>query len=130
MSALAQKMNGYLDATRSTGNPRDVEYQLFSRITGRLNRASLPGAPFADLAEAEAVRDTLPNADDTVIAPNVAACFGCHNDPVVAGHMELVGAANIRVSRTELLAAPPTQCNICHDTGSGSDAAALHPGLN
>ena len=52
MNALARTTNGYLDATRSTGNPRDVEYQLFSRVTGKLNRASQPDAPFADLASA------------------------------------------------------------------------------
>jgi flagellar protein FlaF len=52
MSALARNLNGYLDATRSTGNPRDVEYQLFSRVTGRLNRAIQPNASFAELAAA------------------------------------------------------------------------------
>ena len=52
MSPPARQTNGYLDATRSTGNPRDVEYQLFTRITGRLNRASLPQADFAELVSA------------------------------------------------------------------------------
>lgn len=52
MSALAKKMNGYLEATRTTGNPRDIEYQLFAKITGRLNRANDPDRPFSELASA------------------------------------------------------------------------------
>lgn len=52
MSALAQKQNGYMEATRSVGMPREVEYHLFSQITGRLNRANKEGADFALLAEA------------------------------------------------------------------------------
>lgn len=52
MSALAAKMNGYQNATRAAGNPRDVEYQLFARITGHLNRAAAPDRPFAELATA------------------------------------------------------------------------------
>lgn len=52
MNALARTLNGYLDATRSTGNPRDVEYQLFSIVTGKLNRASHADAPFAELVAA------------------------------------------------------------------------------
>ena len=52
MSAEALMKNGYMDATRSTGLPRDIEYQLFSRVTGGLNRASRDGAAFADLVGA------------------------------------------------------------------------------
>ncbi len=52
MSALAQNRNGYMDATRSTGTPRDVEYQLFSRVTGKLNRGLAHSATFSDLAAA------------------------------------------------------------------------------
>ena len=52
MSALAGKINGYQNATRAAGNPRDVEYQLFALITGRLNRATTPGRPHAELAAA------------------------------------------------------------------------------
>ena len=52
MSALAQLQNSYLDATRSTGTPRDVEYQLFIRVTGKLNRGSVDGADFSVLAGA------------------------------------------------------------------------------
>ena len=39
MNANAPLRNGYLNATRTTGSARDVEYQLFSTVTGRLNRA-------------------------------------------------------------------------------------------
>ena len=42
----------YLDATRRTGSARDIEYQLFSSITGRMNRASRPDAAFPDLVSA------------------------------------------------------------------------------
>ncbi|MFK7945595.1 MAG: flagellar biosynthesis regulator FlaF [Paracoccaceae bacterium] len=52
MSALAYQQNGYVSATKSTGMPRNIEYQLFSRITGHLNRASRPDAPMTVLAAA------------------------------------------------------------------------------
>ena len=52
MSALAKSQNGYLDATRSTGNPREVEYQMFARVTARLNKGNLPNAEFNELAAA------------------------------------------------------------------------------
>ena len=52
MSALAYQQNGYLSATKSTGVPRNIEYQLFSRVTGALNRATGPAASFSELAEA------------------------------------------------------------------------------
>ena len=52
MCAYALRQNGYANATRSTGMPRDVEYQLFSRVTGKLNRASGKDGSFAELAEA------------------------------------------------------------------------------
>ncbi|MFQ5564973.1 MAG: flagellar biosynthesis regulator FlaF, partial [Paracoccaceae bacterium] len=40
------------DATRAMGTPRNVEYQVFSQVTGRLNRASTEGRPFSELAMA------------------------------------------------------------------------------
>lgn len=52
MSAHALTQNAYGDATRAMGSPRNVEYQVFSQITGRLNRASEEGRPFSDLAMA------------------------------------------------------------------------------
>lgn len=52
MSFHALKQNAYGDATRATGTPRGVEYQVFSQVTGQLNRASRPGQPFSDLAMA------------------------------------------------------------------------------
>ena len=52
MSALAYQQNGYLSATRSTGTPRSIEYQLFSRVTGKLNKGMRPDAPFSAIAEA------------------------------------------------------------------------------
>ncbi len=52
MSAHALTQNAYGDATRATGTPRNVEYQVFSQITGQLNRASAEGRPFSDLAMA------------------------------------------------------------------------------
>lgn len=52
MSAHALTQNAHGDATRATGTPRDVEYQVFSQITGRLNRA-IPGQrSFGELAMA------------------------------------------------------------------------------
>ncbi len=52
MSAAAHQQNGYLSATKSLGSPRTIEYQVFSKVTGRLNRSLLPDAAFAELAEA------------------------------------------------------------------------------
>ena len=50
MSAPALTQNAYGDATRAMGTPRNVEYQVFSQITGQLNRASEKGKPFGELA--------------------------------------------------------------------------------
>ena len=52
MMVVAHKQNGYLDATRSVGMPREVEYQLFARVTGKLNRGFRDDADFAELVEA------------------------------------------------------------------------------
>lgn len=52
MSALAPRQNGYMNATRSVGMPRDVEYQLFARVTGQINMALSGEGGFPDLAEA------------------------------------------------------------------------------
>jgi flagellar protein FlaF len=52
MSAHALTQNAYGDATRATGTPRNVEYQVFSQITGRLNRAIRGHCPFGELAMA------------------------------------------------------------------------------
>lgn len=52
MCAYALQRNGYANATRSTGMPRDIEYQLFSRVTGKLKKASSGELDFNQLAEA------------------------------------------------------------------------------
>ena len=52
MSANSLMQNGYLGVTRSTGTPRDVEYHMFSRVTGKLNQTSGEDAHFPDLAAA------------------------------------------------------------------------------
>ncbi len=52
MSAHALTQNAYGQATRATGTPRSVEYQVFSQITGRLNRASGDDRPFSELVAA------------------------------------------------------------------------------
>lgn len=69
MSAHALTQNAYGDATRATGTPRSVEYQVFSQVTGRLNRARSEGRPFAELATA--LHDNLRLW--TVIAADVAS---------------------------------------------------------
>lgn len=46
------KTNGYMAATRSTGMPRDVEYQVFCKVTGAMSRASEDPADFPALAAA------------------------------------------------------------------------------
>lgn len=52
MSAHALPEMAYGDATRALGTPRNVEYQVFSQVTGRLNRASREDRPFSELAAA------------------------------------------------------------------------------
>ncbi len=52
MSAYALKQNGYLDATKHTGTPREIEYQLFSRVTGRLNQMRAEGVSYIELVKA------------------------------------------------------------------------------
>lgn len=52
MSAYSAMQTGYLGVARSTGMPREIEYQLFSQITGRLHRAGTDAVSFPDLAEA------------------------------------------------------------------------------
>lgn len=44
--------NGYMAATRSTGMPRDVEYQVFCKVTGAINRAATEPVDFPALATA------------------------------------------------------------------------------
>ena len=52
MNAHPLPQSLYGDATRATGTPRSVEYQVFSQVTGRLNRARRDGEPFSGLAAA------------------------------------------------------------------------------
>jgi flagellar protein FlaF len=52
MSVHAPAQNVYGAATRAMGTPRSVEYQVFSQVTGQLNRAPRAGRPFGELAEA------------------------------------------------------------------------------
>ena len=52
MQSLAPHQNGYMDATRSVGMPREVEYQLFSKITGKMNQCADDRARFNTLVEA------------------------------------------------------------------------------
>lgn len=42
----------YSAATQATGTPRDIEYAIFSRVTGELNRAIADDRPFPELAAA------------------------------------------------------------------------------
>lgn len=44
--------NGYMAATRNTGMPRDIEYQLFCKVTGAINQASTDPADFPKLVAA------------------------------------------------------------------------------
>lgn len=52
MSASANRQNGYVNATWSTGMPRDIEYQLFTSITGRLNKLRGSDNRYADFVDA------------------------------------------------------------------------------
>ena len=50
--------NGYMAATRSTGMPRDIEYQMFCKVTGAINRAS-SAEPLDFPALADALNENL-----------------------------------------------------------------------
>lgn len=86
------------------------------------------GTPL-DRTAALAVRNTLPNADDQVTRPEVAACYGCHNSAVEMAHMNQNGAM-LGADRSTVLVAAPATCDLCHDSGSTADISRLHPGLN
>lgn len=59
MIAREQQNEVYMSATRSIGAPRDVEYLLFSKVTGRLNRARRVGTDFPELVNALVENDAL-----------------------------------------------------------------------
>lgn len=46
------QMSGYMAATRDTGSPRDIEYQLFCRITGAISKAIEEPLEFPSLVKA------------------------------------------------------------------------------
>ena len=52
MSLQAGSHNAYGAATRAMGPPRTLEYQVFSQVTGQLNRALIGDRPFSELASA------------------------------------------------------------------------------
>jgi len=52
MSLRTGSYGAYHAATRATGTPRDIEYQVFSRVTGALSRAVREDRPFAEIAAA------------------------------------------------------------------------------
>jgi len=52
MTLHAGRHNAYGAATLAMGPPRSVEYQVFSQVTGELNRAMREDRPFAELAAA------------------------------------------------------------------------------
>ncbi|MEM6943361.1 MAG: flagellar biosynthesis regulator FlaF [Pseudomonadota bacterium] len=52
MTAPGASHAAYGQASRALGTPRSIEYQVFSRVTGRLRAAMAPDAPFPDLAAA------------------------------------------------------------------------------
>ncbi|MBI4951082.1 MAG: OmcA/MtrC family decaheme c-type cytochrome [Myxococcales bacterium] len=87
------------------------------------------GGAMATYTDVVAARASLPNNDDVVLAPVVAACNSCHNGAMLDGHMEMNGA-NFGMTRTQLATATPAQCAICHDSGSTADVQTLHGGLN
>lgn len=44
--------NGYANSTRQTGTPRDIEYQVLLRITGRLSHVRTGRCAFPEMVEA------------------------------------------------------------------------------
>lgn len=52
MSLQASTSTGYGTATRAMSSPREVEYRVFSQVTGRIAAALTEGASFAELAAA------------------------------------------------------------------------------
>jgi len=52
MNAHAQTLTAYGNATRAMGSPREVEYQVFSQVTGRMSRALRNQSSFTELGAA------------------------------------------------------------------------------
>ncbi|MDX5360880.1 MAG: flagellar biosynthesis regulator FlaF [Alphaproteobacteria bacterium] len=53
MNAALQAQAAYAAASRSTETPKGIEYQVFSRVTARIEAARRKGKPgFADMAHA------------------------------------------------------------------------------
>ncbi|MEM6661969.1 MAG: flagellar biosynthesis regulator FlaF [Pseudomonadota bacterium] len=59
MSAYPALQTGYMGGSRAMGTPREIEYHLFSQVTGRLRQTSQDGVPFSELAEALVDNQTL-----------------------------------------------------------------------
>lgn len=94
MSVQALTRNAYGDATRAMGTPRNVEYQVFSQITGQLNRATRPGRPFSELALA--LHENLRLW--TVIVADVT---GAENGLPVSLRSQLAGLSKFTRSHTQ-----------------------------
>ena len=96
MSVNAPALNAYGDATRATGTPRSVEYQVFSQITGQLNLALKAGRPFSEVAQA--LHENLRLR--TVIAVDVTQP---ENELPVGLRSQLAGLAKFIRSHTQLV---------------------------
>ena len=44
--------NGYANSTRQTGTPRDIEYQVLLRVTGRLSQIRTGSCDFPEIVDA------------------------------------------------------------------------------
>ncbi len=52
MNLPAGSHSAYGAASRATGTPRELEYRVFSQVTGQLSRAMREDRPFSELAKA------------------------------------------------------------------------------
>ncbi len=68
-------------------------------------------------------RASLPNAADTVISPNAAACLYCHDSALAKGHMVQNGAY-IELPRSGYVA--NETCALCHGPGRSADVETVH----
>ena len=59
------------------------------------------------LANINAKRNTVPNADDLVVSPNASACGHCHNSPAAIKHFQGAGGS-IKVPRGVASTPPPS----------------------
>lgn len=106
----------------------DDSYSM-SEIPGSALPSVLKTGNPTNMTEALNVRLSQPNADDSVVAPGVAACFACHDSDAAVAHITNNGGL-LTARATGTAYSADAQCLMCHGSGRIADAATIHAGIN